>query len=73
MVAASPDRRKIMRLITAAELDQQPESVLHSKFLRVSQELAQTEEHTTERANALGSLENINRAIIARRHKGPGM
>lgn len=62
-----------MRLITAAELDQQPECVLHSKFLRVSQELAQTEEHTTERANALGSLENINRAIIARRQRGPGM
>lgn len=62
-----------MRLITAAELDQLPESVLHSKFLRVSQELAQTEEHTTERANALGTLENINRAIIHRRSRGPGM
>lgn len=62
-----------MRLITAAELDQQPENVLHSKFLRVSQALAQTAEHTPQRANALASLENINRAIIARRQRGPGM
>lgn len=62
-----------MRLITVAELDQQPECVLQSKFFTVSQELAQTEEHTTERANALASLENINRAIIARRQRGPGM
>jgi len=62
-----------MRLITAAELDQQPESVLHSKFLRVSQKLAQTEQHSAGRANALASLENINQAIIKRRLKGPGM
>lgn len=62
-----------MRLITAAELDQQPESVLHSKFLCVSQKLAQTEQHSASRANALASLENINQAIIKRRLKGPGM
>lgn len=62
-----------MRLITANELDDQPEAVLYSKFFKVSQELAQTEEHTTERANALGSLENINRAIIKRRMRGPGV
>lgn len=62
-----------MRLITAAELDQQPETALQSKFFTISQKLAQTKENTTERANALGSLENINRAIIARRIKGPGM
>jgi len=62
-----------MRLITTAELEDQPESVLYSKFYTVSQELAQTEEHTTERANALGSLENINRAIIKRRLRGPGV
>lgn len=61
-----------MRLIIAAELDHLPETVLHSKFYRVSQELAATEPATTDRANALASLENINRAIIMRRIKGPG-
>lgn len=61
-----------MRLIVAAELDHLPEAVLHSKFYRVSQELAATEPSTTDRVNALASLENINRVIIQRRIKGPG-
>ncbi|WP_312166645.1 hypothetical protein [Phenylobacterium sp.] len=61
-----------MRLITAAELDHLPETVLHSKFYRVNQELAGTKPATQGRANALASLENINRAIITRRIKGPG-
>jgi hypothetical protein len=61
-----------MRLIVTAELDNLPETVLHSKFYRVSQELACTKPATTDRANALASLENINRAIITRRLKGPG-
>jgi len=61
-----------MRLIVAAELDHLPETVLHSKFYRVSQELATTKPASTDRANALASLENINRAIIKRRLKGPG-
>ncbi|HEX2751888.1 MAG TPA: hypothetical protein VHP34_02045 [Alphaproteobacteria bacterium] len=61
-----------MRLIVAAELDHLPESVLHSKFYRVSQELAHSEPATADRVNALASLENINRAIIKRRLKGPG-
>lgn len=61
-----------MRLITAAELDDQPVAILNSKFLTVSRDLARTEQATTHRANALASLENINRAIIKRRLKGPG-
>ncbi len=61
-----------MRLIVTAELDNLPETVLHSKFYRLQQELAYTKPATTERANALASLENINRAIITRRLKGPG-
>jgi len=61
-----------MRLIVAAELDHLPETVLHSKFYRMSQELATTKPASTDRANALASLENINRAIIKRRLKGPG-
>lgn len=61
-----------MRLIVAAELDHLPETVLHSKFYRVSQELATTKPASTDRANALASLENLNRAIIKRRIKGPG-
>lgn len=61
-----------MRLIVAAELDHLPECVLHSKFYRVSQELACTKPATQGRANALASLENINRAILKRRIKGPG-
>lgn len=61
-----------MRLITAAELDDQPIAVLNSKFLCTSRELARTEQATIYRANALASLENINRAIIKRRLKGPG-
>ena len=62
-----------MRLITAAELEDQPIAVLNSKFFTVSQELVRTEQATTHRANALASLENINRAIIKRRLKGPGL
>jgi len=73
MVAASPDRRNALRLITAAELDHQPEAVLHSKFMCVSRFLHRTDATTTARRNALASLENINRAIIKRRLKGPGM
>lgn len=61
-----------MRLIVAAELDHLPETVLHSKFYRVSQELAVTKPASADRANALASLENLNRAIIKRRLKGPG-
>ena len=61
-----------MHLITAAELDYLPETVLHSKFYRVNQELATTKPASTDRANALASLENLNRAIIKRRLKGPG-
>lgn len=61
-----------MRLIVAAELDNQSLDILHSKFYRVQQELAYTKPATTDRANALASLENINRAIIKRRLKGPG-
>ncbi|WP_207209538.1 hypothetical protein [Frigidibacter mobilis] len=61
-----------MRLITAAELDHQPEAVLHSKFMCVSRFLHRTDATTTARRNALASLENINRAIIKRRLKGPG-
>lgn len=62
-----------MRLITAAELDNQPETVLHSKFMCVSRFLHRTDATTAARTNALASLENINRAIIMRRLKGPGM
>ena len=62
-----------MRLIVAAELDRLPETALHSKFYRVQQELAYTKPASTDRANALASLENINRAIITRRMKGPGV
>lgn len=45
-----------MRLIIAAELDHLPETVLHSKFYRVSQELAATEPATTDRAKLLRNL-----------------
>lgn len=62
-----------MRLITAAELDHQPETVLHSKFLSVSCFLHQTEATTAARTNALASLENISHAIRKRRQKGPGL
>lgn len=61
-----------MRLIVAAELDHLPETILHSKFYRVSQELVTTKPASIDRANALASLENPNRAIIKRRLKGPG-
>jgi len=39
----------------------------------VSQELAATKPTSTDRANALASLENLNRTIIKRRIKRPGI
>ena len=62
-----------MQLVTAAQLDNQPECVLNSMFLRTHHVLVQTEQATMARTNALASLENISHAMRKRRMKGPGL
>lgn len=72
MVAASKQEDHPMYLITAAQLEKHSQNTLNSMFLRVSHELAQTEEATVHRTAALASLENISHAMRKRRMKGPG-
>lgn len=55
-----------MRLISAHELDGRTETELSALFQKVSKGLVRTERSTPARRNALGSLENISRARIAR-------
>jgi len=56
-----------MQLITACELSHQNDNELSALFHDVSRKLARTEPHSIERAKALASLENISRAMGARR------
>ena len=62
-----------MNLITAAELATKSLSQLHTLYRIISEELAETEPCSTERANMIASLENISRAIAALRIKPPAM
>ncbi|MBS0155123.1 MAG: hypothetical protein JSS38_11045 [Nitrospira sp.] len=55
-----------MRLISAHELDGRSEKELSALFQKVSKGLVSTEQGTSDRRNALGSLENISRARLAR-------
>lgn len=55
-----------MRLISARELDGRSEKELSALFQKVSKGLVRTERGTPARRNALGSLENISRARVAR-------
>jgi len=64
-----------MKLITAAELAGKSQSQLSALYRMISDELAGTEPCSIERVNMIASLENISRAIAARRitrPKGPG-
>jgi hypothetical protein len=54
------------RLITAFELQTRTTDELSALFRKVSEELVRSEPGSPERRNALGSLENIERAINAR-------
>jgi len=60
-----------MRLITAAELANKSLSQLNALYRMVSEELADTEPCSINRANMIASLENISRAIAAFRMRGP--
>jgi hypothetical protein len=60
-----------MKLITAFSLAAKKQSELEVLFRLASEELLQTEPDTIERANALGSLQNISRAMAALRMGGP--
>jgi len=55
-----------MRLISAHELDSRSENELSALFQKVSKGLVCTRRGSPARRNALGSLENISRARIAR-------
>jgi hypothetical protein len=56
-----------MRLITNIELGEHSESELRLLFGLVSKAVVQTERDSPERRNGLASLENISRALVARR------
>lgn len=60
-----------MRLITSHELANRKKKELSALFHSVSKQLAMTKAGTPARRNALATLENINRAQIARLN-GPG-
>ena len=60
-----------MKLITASELASKSLSQLSVLYRMISEELAETEPNSIERANMIASLENIARAIAARRLIGP--
>lgn len=55
-----------MKLISAFELVGRSESELSGLFVKASQNLARSNYGTTERLNALGSLENIAHARAVR-------
>ena len=59
-----------MKLISSIELENRSEQELGALFDQVSKALVRTERHTQERLHALGSLENISRARIARHIHG---
>jgi hypothetical protein len=60
-----------MKLITAFALAAKKQSELEALFRQVSEELVATKPHSIERENALGSLQNIKRAMAALRMGGP--
>lgn len=60
-----------MKLITASELANKNLSHLSALYRMISEELAQTEPCSSERANMIASLTIISRAIAARRMSGP--
>jgi hypothetical protein len=64
-------RRDAMKIITAVELANKNLSDLSALYRMISEELAQTEPCSSERANMIASLTIISRAIAARRMTGP--
>ena len=60
-----------MKLITASDLVNKHLSTLSALYRMISEELAQTEPCSSERANMIASLTTISRAIAARRMAGP--
>jgi hypothetical protein len=64
-------RRDAMKIITASDLANKNLSQLGFLYRMISEELAQTEPCSSERANMLASLTIISRAIAARRMSGP--
>jgi hypothetical protein len=64
-------RRDAMKIITASDLANKDLSHLSFLYRMVSEELAQTEPCSSERANMIASLTIISRAIAARRMTGP--
>jgi hypothetical protein len=69
--AGRKKRRDTMKLITASELANKNLSELNVLYRMISEELAETEPDSVERANMIASLANISRAIAARRMSGP--
>ncbi len=66
MVAAKEKKEETVKLISAFELERRSEKELCALFHEVSQKLVRTKRNSPARRNALGTLENITRARIAR-------
>lgn len=65
-LGGSETEEENMRLISNFELQKRSECELSALFCRVSKDLVRTKRGTPEQRNALASLENISRALVAR-------
>lgn len=66
MAGAGRNEEDTMRLITMKELATRTETDLADLFTELSAAVVRTDRETPERANGLGSLENIARARASR-------
>jgi hypothetical protein len=66
LMAGPPNEEKTMKLISNYELNKYSDSELSALFCAVSTGLVSTQRASAERRNALASLENITRALLAR-------
>jgi hypothetical protein len=64
-------KENVMRLITIFELATLKKSELQALFRETADELTHTREGSTERRNALGTLENIITVMRQRDHRQP--
>ncbi len=55
-----------MKFLTIFELAARSDSELHATYRQIFNELAQSEEDSAERRNALASLKNIKRTLHSR-------
>ncbi|MBK9131240.1 MAG: hypothetical protein IPM20_06330 [Gammaproteobacteria bacterium] len=57
--------------VTPSELEHLSETELRSKLFYLAQELHRIEESQFERKLVLAAIENVQRALLRKKHKGP--